>query len=213
MSMRQRGDWRCQERSWAAPRYLYCARRLALGMPTADLQTQTESRWGLQNFQKHVAGKLLRMTAWVLGSVVVAHAGVQAASSAAASVQDIRVLQSIPAGQWELTSRTESASGPAGEPEAPELGCLSAKVVSRDLQELIEQVQAGQRCTVVLPSNTDVLGRLELRCQLGGKAELPVVMEFRRPAQDQVHVVSQLQMGGQSMRLVQDYQWKGACPQ
>ncbi len=125
------------------------------------------------------------------------------------TVQDIEVLKTIPAGQWELSSRVDHAA----EATPPQLGCLSAERMAHDLQELVTMVQSEQRCTIQLTSNTDALGVLELRCPQNGRELVPAVMEFRRPAPDRLEVRSQLQFGPRSMHLAQDYQWKGACPQ
>lgn len=133
--------------------------------------------------------------------------GVQAAQGP--TVQDIEVLKTIPAGQWELSSRVDHAA----EATPPQLGCLSAERLAHDLQELVTMVQSEQRCTIQLTRNTDALGVLELRCPQNGRELVPAVMEFRRPAPDRMEVRSQLQFGPRSMHLAQDYQWKGACPQ
>lgn len=116
------------------------------------------------------------------------------------------MLQDIPSGLWELHSSTEPAS-----PEAePEQGCITPQAIASDLQELVEQVQAGQVCSVQLPINTPTHGQLVLRCERKGS----VVMQFTRPAEDRVQVKSQLLVGatGPHIQLVQDYRYVGACP-
>ena len=163
---------------------------------------------------KFSEGTAVLAMAWglgaLLGALLVA-APVQAAEPAQApgAVQSIRVLQSIPSGTWSMTSRSE----PGGAEEAPQTGCLSAEMIARDLQELVEVVQAGQQCSVQLTRNTEELGVLELRCTQNGREFLPAVMEFRRPAPDRFESRSQLQMGARSMQLEQDYHWQGACLQ
>lgn len=142
--------------------------------------------------------------AWLVCSTVQA-AAPQAQQSA--EVPQIKVLQSIPSGQWELKTRSD----PQADPYPPELGCMSADSIARDLLELVELMKMGQVCTARLTTNTDTLGVLELRCNQGGKTVLPAVMEFQRPTSGRVQVVSQLQMGTESMRMEQDYRWKGAC--
>lgn len=136
-------------------------------------------------------------------------AQVQTAPGEAGVVTQIQVLQDIPSGQWELRSRTE----PASSDNAVEQGCITPQAIARDLQELVEMVQAGQLCSVQLPVNTATEGTLELRCQRDGKEFVPAVMRFTRPAKDRMHAESQLQMGaaGPRMLLVQEYRYLGEC--
>lgn len=145
------------------------------------------------------------MGCWALAS----QAQVQTAPGETGAVTQIQVLQDIPSGQWELRSRTE----PASSDNAVEQGCITPQAIARDLQELVEMVQAGQLCSVQLPVNTATEGTLELRCQRDGKAFLPAVMTFTRPTKDRLHAESQLQMGaaGPRMLLVQEYRYLGAC--
>ena len=168
-----------------------------------DMQQQDRTAMGRKPVGRRLGAA--GVAAGVLGLLLV----VQAPALRAETVQDIKALQTIPAGQWQLTSRTEGDATPA----KPELGCLTSQVIARDLQELVEVVQGGQMCTVDLSTNTETLGVLELRCTRGGRTVLPAVMEFRREAADRFQVRSHLQLGEQSQQLEQDYLWKGECPQ
>lgn len=134
----------------------------------------------------------------------------QAAERLAGSAPALQVLQSIQPGLWKLESRTE----PPSQTMAAEAGCITSERMAGDLQELLEQVQAGQLCTVTLPQNTRALGVLELHCSREGRAWMPAVMEIRSHSPQQFSVSSRLQPdpGQPSMQLLQDYQWAGACP-
>ena len=143
--------------------------------------------------------------------------------------EDLKVLQSIQSGLWQVSSREEPAPKKDAKPRAPEQGCLSAQNVAEDLRAFLTQ-EDEMSCKGQLQTNTDELAVLQVSCpapivkkKLAAQESLfrtaPSVIEVRRFSNTRFQVLTKIsssKTGGKKSAtqeaMVQDYERLDDCP-
>ena len=156
-------------------------------------------------------------------------AGEASATAKATGFEDLKVLQSIQSGLWQVSSREEPAPKKDAKPRAPEQGCLSAQNVAEDLRAFLTQ-EDEMTCKGQLQTNTDELAVLQVSCpapiakkKLAAQESLfrtaPSVIEVRRFSNTRFQVVTKIsssKIGGKKAAtqeaMVQDYERLDDCP-
>ena len=156
-------------------------------------------------------------------------AGEAAASAKATGFEDLKVLQSIQSGLWQVSSREEPAPKKDAKPRAPEQGCLSAQNVAEDLRAFLMQ-EDEMSCKGQLQTNTDELAVLQVSCpapiakkkpaaQESFFRTAPSVIEVRRFSNTRFQVLTKIsssKAGGKKSAtqeaMVQDYERLDDCP-
>lgn len=158
-----------------------------------------------------------------------AQAGEAAATATAAGFEELKVLQTIESGLWQVSSREEPAPKKDAKPRAPEQGCLSAQNVAEDLRAFLAQ-EDEMSCKGQLQVNTDELAVLQVSCPAPlAKKKLaaqespfhtpPSAIEVRRFSNTRFQVITKTstnKTGGKKVAMqeamVQDYERLDDCP-
>lgn len=123
-----------------------------------------------------------------------------------AGMAQLKVLQSIESGLWQVSTRTEPVSKSGGVQSAPEQGCLSPQNVAEDLQTFLAR-EDGMSCKGLLQTNTDELAVLQVICPAPAQPARskpsveqsllkapPAVIEVRRFSASHFQVISRSAM-------------------
>ena len=148
-----------------------------------------------------------------------------------AGMAQLKVLQSIESGLWQVSTRTEPASKSGGVQSAPEQGCLSPQNVAEDLQTFLAR-EDGMNCKGLLQTNTDELAVLQVICPAPAQPARskpsveqsllkapPAVIEVRRFSASHFQVISRSatpkkagKKPSSEFTAVQDYERLDDCP-
>lgn len=143
----------------------------------------------------------------------------------------LKVLQSIEPGLWQVRTRTEPAPKQGAASSAPEQGCLTAQDIAEDLQAFLAQ-DDSMSCKGLLQTNSDELAVLQLSCPVPSKEILrksaakqslfkapPAVIEVRRFSSTHFQVSSKGpadksagRKASSEFTTVQDYERLDDCP-
>lgn len=154
------------------------------------------------------------------------------AGASALPFGELKVLQSIEPGLWQLKTRFE----PVRKPPAPESGCITPQGIAEDLQSFLSQGDDGMSCTGRVQVNTEELAQLQVSCPMPppqkrktGKSEikkpdeakqaemfkaLPSLIEVRRlsPTHFTVLTKARALKSQPAFTLIQDYERQEDCP-
>ncbi|WP_162989667.1 DUF3617 family protein [Comamonas sp. lk] len=148
------------------------------------------------------------------------------AGASALPFGELKVLQSIEPGLWQLKTRFE----PVRKPPAPESGCITPQGIAEDLQSFLSQGDDGMSCTGRVQVNTEELAQLQVSCPMpppqqrkAGKSEakqaemfkaLPSLIEVRRwsPTHFTVLTKARALKSQPAFTLIQDYERQEDCP-
>ncbi|MDR0214510.1 MAG: hypothetical protein LBJ15_10960 [Comamonas sp.] len=148
-----------------------------------------------------------------------------------AGMAQLKVLQSIESGLWQVSTRTEPAPKSGSAQSAPEQGCLSSQDVAEDLQTFLAP-EDGMSCRGLLQTNTDELAVLQVICPTSAQPARhkpsveqslfkapPSVIEVRRFSASHFQVISKTVVPKSTGRkssaeftAVQDYERLDDCP-
>lgn len=152
------------------------------------------------------------------------------AATGGASLEQLKVLQSIESGLWQVSTRMEPAPKAGAMRQQPDQGCLSSQNVAEDLRAFLSQ-EDGMSCKGVLQANTDELAVLQVICpqpqpsrqKLSVEESLlksaPTLIEVRRFSNTSFQVSSKSGSGkvfakkpGSELTVVQEYVRLDDCP-